>query len=187
MDSDYEEENDTDEDIFIIDNDTDDDDDEDGKYQDDEFNVGNEDEDGKYQDEFNVGDRVGGLLDADTDIMNELGLANKDTQDPVFRFAAFVRKVAIDMTNQGYIHLNLSQEVPLILRRIIDLPIPQYKNPTGYVLGYWVVSDCNTFNSISKKRFHKLEPGLEKIDYPLKKQDIIRYARLWISNNLLFS
>ena len=150
-----------------------------------EYNNGYED-DVEYENEYNVYDRVGGVLE--NDIIAELGINIEEVggeRDPVHRFALFVSTVATEMTNQGYINLNLKQDIPYMLRRIPKIPYPGYKNPTGFVLGYWLVSSNETYDRINKKRFNNLNNNLSKIDYPIKSQDVIRYARLWITHDLL--
>lgn len=149
-------------------------------------NYGQEFEGDIFRDEYNVNERAGGGA-LDNDILAELGLSEKDSHDPVRRFALFVITVATDMTNQGFINLNLKQEIPFMVRRITNIPNPEYKNPSAYVLGYWVVSSNDNYNSISRKRFNKISNDLGKIDFPLQKQDVIRYARFWIAHNLLYT
>jgi hypothetical protein len=142
-----------------------------------------------YRDEYNVQDRVGGILDAD--LMTELGINDGgDVRDPVQRFKIFVKMLATEMANEKIIDINVQQDIPFMLRRINDLPSPQYKNATAYVLGFWIVTSNEKYNKINNRRLNKLEIDSEtgfikNVVGTVKKHDVIRYCRLWILHNLL--
>ncbi len=137
-------------------------------------------EENQFQNEYNVYGRVGGYLQ--NDILGELGTgeADIDMRDPVPRFRSFTKIVAQDMTKQGIISLQ-RRDIQYILDQIQYISHVKYKNPTAYVLGFWVARD----GSIDKKKFQKLSLSLSNLDYPIKQPDVIRYANMWIQLGLL--
>ena len=67
----------------------------------------------------------------------------------------------------------------LIMSNIKNLDKPEYKNPLGYILGYYASKYDKTMEMI----FDSLDTinGMSA-EYPvfkINKPDIIRYARLW--------
>jgi hypothetical protein len=84
------------------------------------------------------------------------------------------------MISQGIITLK-KPDVRYILDQIPDIPDPKYKNPTAFVLGFWVTRRNGT---IDKDRVEKLLPHLAALTYPVKDYDVIRYANLWIDTKL---
>jgi hypothetical protein len=70
-----------------------------------------------------------------------------------------------------------------IYKYVSQLNEPGFKNPVGYMLGYYIV---DRRGKIDKERFNKvIEDVLPRVqnDIFIKPEDVIRYARLW--NNLL--
>jgi hypothetical protein len=117
---------------------------------------------------------------------DELGVGekNKEPQDPVQKFTSFVKSVAKRMSSEGYINLT-TQDIQFILNNIDKIPSPVYKNATGLVIGYWLVSSKSSYNAINRKRYNTIKQNLKNIEYPLEEKDVIRYARFWILHNLL--
>jgi hypothetical protein len=131
----------------------------------------------RFENEYNVYERVGG-----TDVLGELGTteADVDLRDPVQRFTQFTKIVAQEMITQGIINLK-NPDVRYIIDQIPDIPNPKYKNPTAFVLGFWVTRRDGT---IDKERVKNLQPRLPSLTYPVKDFDVIRYANLWIDTKL---
>ena len=131
----------------------------------------------RFENEYNVYERVGGF-----DILGELGTGNADVDlhDPVQRFTQFTKTVAQEMITQGIITLK-KPDVRYIIDQIPDILNSQYKNPTAFVLGFWVTRRDGT---IDKDRVKKLLPNLASLTYPVKDYDVIRYANLWINTHL---
>ena len=121
----------------------------------------------RFENEYNVYERVGFLQN---DILG----------DPVQRFTQFTKTVAQEMISQGIINLK-KPDVRYIIDQILDIPNPKYKNPTAFVLGFWVTRRNGT---IDKDRVKKLIPHLASLTYPVKDFDVIRYANLWIDTKL---
>ena len=74
-------------------------------------------------------------------------------------------------------------EMGIIYKYISKLHEPGYKNPIGYMLGYYIVDrrghiDKTRFDNIIKTVLPKIQN-----DISIKAEDVIRYARLW--SNLL--
>lgn len=132
----------------------------------------------RFENEYNVYERVG----LQTDVLGELGTteADVDLRDPVQRFTQFTKTVAQEMITQGIINLK-KPDVRYIIDQIPDIPNPKYKNPTAFVLGFWVTRRDGT---IDKERVKKLLPHLPSLTYPVKDFDVIRYANLWIDTTL---
>lgn len=129
----------------------------------------------RFENEYNVYERVGGFP-------GELGTteADVDLRDPIQRFTQFTKTVAQEMVSQGIINLK-RPDIRYILDQIPDIPNPKYKNPTAFVLGFWVTRRNGT---IDKERVKKLLPHLSSLTYPVKDFDVIRYANLWINTKL---
>lgn len=134
----------------------------------------------RFENEYNVYERVGGFLQ--TDVLGELGTteADVDLRDPIQRFTQFTKTVAQEMVSQGIVNLKRS-DIRYILDQIPDIPNPKYKNPTAFVLGFWVTRRDGT---IDKERVKKLLPHLSSLTYPVKDFVVIRYANLWIDTKL---
>lgn len=134
----------------------------------------------RFENEYNVYERVGGYLQ--TDVLGELGTTETavDLRDPVQRFTQFTKTVAQEMITQGIINLK-KPDIRYILDQIPDIPNPKYKNPTAFVLGFWVTRRDGT---IDKERVKKLLPYLSSLTYPVKDFDVIRYANLWVGTKL---
>lgn len=137
----------------------------------------------RFENEYNVYERVGGFLQ--TDILGELGTteADLDLRDPIQRFTQFTKTVAQEMISQGIIGLK-RPDVRYIIDQIQYIDNIKYKNPTAFVLGFWVTTrDGN----IDKDRVKKLIPQLSSITYPVKDYDVLRYANLWIRTGLYYT
>lgn len=124
----------------------------------------------EYENEYNVFERVGGYAD------DELTLP-KNMKDPIQKFMAYVMTVTRSMNDQGIVKIN-RPEMVYIVDKINSLPFPQYKNPTAFVLGYWVT---NENDEIDKRKLDRLSSQLNKLDYPVRLYDIVRYGNLWLN------
>jgi hypothetical protein len=132
----------------------------------------------RFENEYNVYDRVGGTF-------GELGTINTDIdmRDPIQRFTQFTRTVAKDMITQKIIDLKIP-DINYIIEQIQYFKNIKYKNPTAFILGFWVTKNDGT---IDKNRVKKLIPKLPSLTYPIREFDVIRYANLWISTNLYYT
>lgn len=150
-----------------------------------EYGRGENDMEYLYQNQIDYQDnRALDLFDEDGR-MAELGVrVDRELQDPVQKFTSFVHSVARTMSSDKVINLT-TQDIQFIADRIGRIPTPEYKNPTGFVIGYWLVSSETSYNEIDKKRYNMIKPKLKNIKYPLEEKDIIRYARFWILHDLL--
>jgi|OpeIllAssembly_1097287.scaffolds.fasta_scaffold12802_4 hypothetical protein len=166
----------------------------DDDYDDDDYNAAddNTERNGSYQlanqsfeykDEYNYLERVGGVINTNIFIQES---HQQIDQEGVLKFASFVRTVAKDLSERTVV--NVMNDIVFIEHQILKIPNAKFKNPTGYVIGYWVtipdkikLINENRFNIVKKPSF------LKKLKYPLKDYDIIRYANLWITFTSLHS
>jgi hypothetical protein len=137
-------------------------------------------EEPQFELEYNVYDRVGGYNQAN--VLGELGTTEGDVdlRDPVQRFTQFTKTVAEEMMQQGIIGLK-RPDIRYIINQIKYMINVQYKNPTAFVLGFWVVKRNGT---IDHDKITKLIPSLNSLTYPVKNYDVIRYANLWLTTDL---
>ncbi len=130
--------------------------------------------DDEYGLEYNIYERVG----MDTDVLGELGIKRDDPmfRDPTQRFYIFVDAVARQLKQRGIISIS-EGDIRHMLNKISDLELPKYKNPTGYVLGYYIGHK----GVIDKRRFDAIKGRLSGLEYPLTPEALIRYGRLWVT------
>jgi hypothetical protein len=124
----------------------------------------------QFQNEFNYLDRVGGCLEQD--LFNK-----KNDYDPVQRFINTVYASAIDLSENNVI--SVKTEIPSIIAAISTFKNIQYKNPTAFVLGFWVTKNEQR---IDPQLFRNLRKHLEKLSYPVRDYDVIRYGNLWLDH-----
>ena len=124
-----------------------------------------------FGDEYNVSERTGTYYDDNKKY--------KKFQDPIERFKSNINAISIDLINYyPDIHNN---DINFMINTVSRLNKPEYKNASAYVLGYLAIK--NSGNKLNKtiifKIFDKCLPYIQ--DKSVKKADIIRYARLWLS------
>lgn len=136
-----------------------------------------------YWDEVNIHNRVGGFFQHN--VMGELGTTHidLDLRDPIQRFTQFTKTVATDMVNKRFIFLK-RPDIDYIVDQIQYIKNVKYKNPTAFVLGFWVTTRDGT---IDKEKFVNLVKYLPLLDYPVREADVIRYANFWIQTGLYFT
>lgn len=134
----------------------------------------------RFENEYNIHERVGGYLQHN--VLGELGTTEGDVdlRDPVQRFTQFTKTVANEMINQGVIGLKRA-DVYYIIDQIKFIPHTKYKNPTAFVLGFWVTTRDG---GIDRDKLKALSPRLSTLSYPVRDYDVIRYSRLWSRLNL---
>jgi hypothetical protein len=94
------------------------------------------------------------------------------------KFFVFVDAISRQLSQDHIVRIS-NAEIQDMLERLTNVKEPQYKNPTGVVLGYYVTGGGGY--EIDKQRFASLKPKLSKLDKPIKATDVIRYANLWIT------
>lgn len=119
------------------------------------------DDDVEYQHEVNIWERVAPETYSFTD--------NK--------FFVFVDAIFRQLANEKIIDTDTS-EIQSILVKLSRIKYPQFKNPTGIVLGYYVLDKTKT--EISTQKLKTLSNKLNKIEVAIKLQDVLRYANLWM-------
>jgi hypothetical protein len=124
-------------------------------------------------------DQVTELIDPTTGQPVKSTLQEVQGMTPLQRFQFFVRAIALSYIDERTATPELSYEVvPFLVDSAVGLKNVQHKNPTAYVLGY-AVRDVN--KQINRQRLEKYQKNiLSKMPTnPVKREDIIRYARLW--------
>lgn len=131
--------------------------------------MNNDEDEFLFQGEIGLYERVGleGVL---------LGEKDLSYKDPSERFYIFVDAIARQLKSQNIIYLS-ENNIQYLLKKIDNVPNIKYKNPTGYVLGYYVIDE----KTIDKKKFNLLKPHLSHLNYPMKQTDVLRYANLWLT------
>ncbi len=104
---------------------------------------------------------------------------SRTQKTPIERFIENVNAIALDLMNSLNIISDL--DVKIILESISSVDNPEYKNPTGFILGYFATNGGVKINKKNlKKTFDIIEE--EKImDNSISQPDIIRYCRLWLN------
>jgi len=157
-------------------------------YEEDEYNEYNEYN--EYENEFeeegeNIGmeaevnafERMGVRTEFNMPFMDNLDKKNKLKKTPLERFYESVNAICLQLLEKN----KLSQgEVTFILESIIKLDKPEYKNASGYILGYIVSEGGNKINK--NKLLEAIDLTTDFLeDKSLQAPDIIRYSRLWIN------
>ena len=137
----------------------------------------NENVENMFGQERNVYERVGIRGDVNVDI-DMIGMDKKkpSQKTPLERFIESVNAITLQILNEKKM---LSQgDLKIILETITSLNTPEYKNPTGYVLGY--MASNGGFNMVGEKIFDLFDLLEFLEDKSVKPEDVIRYARLWL-------
>jgi hypothetical protein len=123
--------------------------------------------------ERNVFERVGY-----TDELFNISSEDIRLRDPKTIFRIKVNAISLDiMKNTNAIN---KDDIRILISKISSLKYVEFKNPTGYVLGY-IVTDGG--KRITKKNvdfvFKTILPTVQ--DKSVKEPDVIRYSRLWLT------
>ena len=137
----------------------------------------------QFGDEQNVYDRVtqGNMV---LNSMRNMKFKDMNSTEQFYKVVNATFMELLNM-NTGFIHID---DLSDILENIYTLDRPGYKNAPSYILGYYA-SKGGT--EITKKSVDLIFKNLNQVtmistSYPnfsIKKQDVIRYARLWLSIN----
>jgi hypothetical protein len=128
------------------------------------------DEDVEYKAEAKAFERVGGGL-----LGTKVDKEKKHLQDPIEKFSVTVDAISRNLAN--YIDLN-QKDIDNMIENIGLLKNIEFKNPSGYVLGYLASKGGKKIEkSIVQNIFKNALPHTQGITEP----DIIRYAKLWLS------
>ena len=126
----------------------------------------------RFEAEYNARDRLGGVME------DEL-IKTRDMKDPVQRFAAFVQVVTRSMNAQNIVSIS-RKDLNFVVEKALKVPAARFKNPTAFVLGYWLTRDSD-YTELNNEKFKKLVPNLKDLDYPVRSYDAVRYANLWMN------
>jgi hypothetical protein len=128
--------------------------------------------------EVNAFERVGLRNDFNMIDLENLDKKNKLKKTPLERFYETTNAICQQLFDKN----KLSEiDIKNILENIGKIDKPEYKNATGYILGYIV---SNGGNKIIKKKLLDSEDILDNLeDKSVQIPDIIRYSRLWMNLN----
>lgn len=100
--------------------------------------------------------------------------------DPVKRFIVYTNAVALNLKNNSLLNIT-NDDVAAINEKVEVVRNSRYKNPIGFVLGYYLTRDAN--GSINTHDLAHVRKNLAAIspDRALKMVDVVRYARLWLT------
>lgn len=100
--------------------------------------------------------------------------------DPVKRFLYYTNAIALNLSSNRTLPMN-RDDIDAINRQAERVRNPRYKNPLGFVLGYYLVKDGT--NSISTRNLEFIRKNLDTFepDKLLKIEDVVRYGRLWLT------
>jgi hypothetical protein len=119
---------------------------------------------------------------------------NKKFLSDIETFCKNINGIALDIINNSNPKLLSILDLQHIMENIKNLSNPEYKNPTCYILGYYVASGSKISLNIKKLRqvfkmlyYSEFTDENEYIvnDSTIQEPDIIRYGRLWININKL--
>ncbi|QJE49126.1 hypothetical protein LMBV_063 [Largemouth bass virus] len=130
-------------------------------------------DDTEYKPEFAAKDRAGGDIEEGLDLFSNTVFRGIEG-DPVQRFFTGVESVGRQLIKQDYITLSKDEQNQL-LRGVRELPYPNYKNPAGAVLGFYITRGGGP---VRKDRLAKVQEFLPEVS-DMDSKDLIRYCRLW--------
>jgi hypothetical protein len=128
----------------------------------------------EYLPEINILDRVA------------YGVGVRATQlelqtDPVKRFLVYTNSTAVNFsTNKLLPGLN-RYDVEEINKKAEEVRHPRYKNPLGFVLGYYIIKDGGNGINVGHLKYVREHSDILSSDRPIKMEDVLRYGRLWLT------
>lgn len=101
--------------------------------------------------------------------------------DPVKRFLVYTNSTAVNFsTNKLLPGLN-KYDVDEINKKAEKVRHPQYKNPLGFVLGYYIIKDGGDSINMGHFKYVRKNTDLLSGDKLVKMEDVLRYGRLWLT------
>lgn len=139
-------------------------------YSDEEFIY----EEPEFLPEVNVFDRVGfggGVYATQLELQT----------DPVKRFLVYTNSTAINFSTSKLLPGLNRYDVEEINKQAENVRNPQYKNPLGFVLGYYIIKDGGGDINMDNFKYVKKNINILSGDKFVKMEDILRYGRLWLT------
>lgn len=101
--------------------------------------------------------------------------------DPVKRFLVYTNSTAVNFSVNKILPGFSRFDVEEINKKAGTVRNPQYKNPLGFVLGYYIIKDGG--DSINGGHFKFIEKNIDLVsgDKLVKMGDVLRYGRLWLT------
>ncbi|ASH98988.1 hypothetical protein [Common midwife toad virus] len=133
-------------------------------------------DDVEYRTEFSARERAGGDIEEGLELFGPATFKGMEG-DPVQRFYNGIESAGRNLIRDGHIKLN-KQEQNRLLSSVLRITYPNYKNPMGTVLGFYVTEGGR--GPIDKGRLSHVQSFMEEVtDMDLR--DLIRYCRLWLA------
>lgn len=115
---------------------------------------------------------------------------NKKFLSQIENFCKNVNAIIIDIINNSNPQILYNFDLQNIIENIKNLNTPEYKNPTAYILGYYIAEGSEI--SLNQERLRRVFKMLNHSEFTdentyivsdksVLEPDIIRYARLWIN------
>jgi hypothetical protein len=98
--------------------------------------------------------------------------------DKKMKFRKYADAIARNLREQGVVRISDS-EIGGIIKMAEHVPHSEYKNPTAFVLGYYVTKKGN----IDKTTFGRVKSSFKFFDVngTMKESDVLRYSNLWLN------
>lgn len=125
----------------------------------------------EYQAEADVYNRVS------SSILQNIDMSNSK----IARFVTTSYAIMLQLNEEkDVIQLLHNDEISTILRKSTKLNNIEFKNPLCFILGYWLSDNGREINNSKNKQIPRICKNKLLVEYNIKHEDIIRYARYWI-------
>ena len=136
----------------------------------------------EMQAEFNAGERTS----SDNMLLSVLRNIKFKDMNSTEQFYTIVNASFNEMKNLGIPFINDERDLENIIEKIYKLDKPGYKNGPCYILGYYASNNGNSINKNNIDIIFEYLPAINNLSskyhvpiFNIKKQDVLRYARLW--------
>jgi hypothetical protein len=159
---------------------------------DDEYAYDNYEDDivtNELKDEAKAFERAG-VAGFDCSIYTDLK-QNKKFLNRIEAFCKNTTAIILEIITNANPPILVKEDLNIILENIKNVNKPEFKNPTAFVLGYYVANDST--KEINMKKFEKVQNILynnygddneyKVSDNTVTEVDIVRYGRLWLTIN----
>lgn len=116
---------------------------------------------------------------------------NKKFLNQIEAFCKNTTAIILEIIQNANPTILVKEDLNIILENIKNVNKPEHKNPTAFILGYYVAN--NSSREINIKKFEKVQNILynnygddndyKVSDSTVNEVDIVRYGRLWLDIN----
>jgi hypothetical protein len=136
--------------------------------------------------EINAGERTS----SDNMLLNTLRNIKFKDMNSTEQFYTLVNASFNELKSIGIPFINDERDLEIILENIYKLKKPGFKNAPSYILGYYTSNNGYSINKNNIDIIFTYLPAINNLNgkypYPIfniKKQDVLRYTRLWLKTN----